>query len=161
MTESTESKVKIEGKFYPLQHQEWVKACRELTSGARDTLYYIRTTDPYSNGIELTAAAIAKELGVNRSTISRAMKELDSKGFIEMEIISAKVAVTGKGLLDVYQMQQCCTSATASAEMQQPVQKCNNRPLKPLHREGRILLRLLRLIKNFLILSQNRSERDF
>ncbi|CAD5984173.1 MarR family transcriptional regulator [Planktothrix agardhii] len=125
MTESTESKVKIEGKFYPLQHQEWVKACRELTSGARDTLYYIRTTDPYSNGIELTAAAIAKELGVNRSTISRAMKELDSKGFIEMEIISAKVAVTGKGLLDVYQMQQCCTSATASAEMQQPVQKCN------------------------------------
>ena len=77
-----------------MQHQEWVKACRELTSGARDTLYYIRTTDPYSNGIELTAAAIAKELGVNRSTISRAMKELDSKGFIEMEIISAKVAVT-------------------------------------------------------------------
>jgi len=125
MKELTESKVKIEGKFYPLQRQEWVKACRELTSSARDTLYYIRTTDPYSNGIELTAAAIAKELGVNRSTISRAMKELDSKGFIEMEIISAKVAVTGKGLLDVALVQQCCTSATASAEMQQPVQPRN------------------------------------
>ncbi|CAD5983619.1 Putative Bacterial regulatory protein (plasmid) [Planktothrix agardhii] len=36
MKELTESKVKIEGKFYPLQRQEWVKACRELTSSARD-----------------------------------------------------------------------------------------------------------------------------
>ncbi len=120
-----EQTVKIEGKFYPLQREEWVKACRELTSSARDTLYYIRTTDPYSNGIELTAAAIAKELGVNRSTVSRAMKELDTKGFIEMEIISARVSVTGKGLLDVAEMQQCCTSATTSAATQQAVQLRN------------------------------------
>ncbi|MEG4115326.1 MULTISPECIES: helix-turn-helix domain-containing protein [unclassified Microcoleus] len=117
---------KIQGKFYPLQHDEWVKVCKDLSSRARDVLYYIRTADPYSNGVEITAAAIARELDCNRSTVSRALKELDAKGYIEMEILAAKVSVTGKGLLDVAELQPRCKNATASAELQQPPQICND-----------------------------------
>ena len=117
---------KIQGKFYPLQHEEWVKVCKDLSSRARDVLYYIRTADPYSNGVEITAAAIARELDCNRSTVSRALKELDAKGYIDMEILAAKVSVTGKGLLDVAEIQPRCNSAQRVANLQQPPQICND-----------------------------------
>lgn len=113
---------KIEDKFYPLQRDEWVDACKKLSSGARDVLYYIRTADPYSNGTELTASAIAKDLGCNRSTVSRALKELDAKGYIDMEILVARVRLIGKGLLYVADLQPGCNSAEAVAKMQQGVQ---------------------------------------
>jgi hypothetical protein len=33
------TQAKIDGKFYPLQHEEWLRACRELTSAQRDVLF--------------------------------------------------------------------------------------------------------------------------
>lgn len=94
------TQAKIEGKFYPLQHQEWLRACRELTPAELKVLYYIRTADPYSNGVRLTAAAIAalepkaiaKELGVNRSTVSRTLKELVEKGFLPEEAVKQYIS---------------------------------------------------------------------
>ncbi len=117
---------KIQGKFYPLQHDEWVKACKELSPRARDILYYIRTADPYSNGIEINAAAIARELDCNRSTVSRALQELKAKDYINLEILVAKVSVTAKGLLDVADLQPRCDSAQRVANLQQPLQICND-----------------------------------
>lgn len=34
----TQNSSKIQGKFYPLQHEEWLYACRELTQAQRDVL---------------------------------------------------------------------------------------------------------------------------
>jgi hypothetical protein len=99
---------KIEGKFYPLQHQEWLRACRELTPAELKVLYYIRTADPYSNGVRLTAAAIARDLScegqtpVSRQTVSRAVKNLDKLGYIDMEPLEFHVRLCGKGIL-IYQ----------------------------------------------------------
>jgi hypothetical protein len=78
---------KISGKFYPLQHDEWIRACQELTPSRRDVLYFIRTLDPYGNGVKITAAEIARQLStpekiVHRQTISRALKELVEREFI-------------------------------------------------------------------------------
>jgi Fe2+ or Zn2+ uptake regulation protein len=92
----------IEGKFYPLQHDEWVRACQELTPSQRDVLYFIRTLDPYGNGIKITAAEIARQLStgrktVHRQTISRALKELDAKGFIDIELVEVRVKIKPKG----------------------------------------------------------------
>jgi Fe2+ or Zn2+ uptake regulation protein len=92
----------IEGKFYPLQHDEWVRACQELTPSQRDVLYYIRTLDPYGNGVKITAAEIARLLStdrkiVHRQTISRALKELDAKGFIDIELVEVRVKIKPKG----------------------------------------------------------------
>ena len=96
---------KIEGKFYPLQHEEWLRACRELTPAELKCLYYIRTSDPYSNGVRLTAAAIARDLScegqppISRQTISRAVKRLDQLGYIDMEPLEFNVKILGKGVL--------------------------------------------------------------
>ena len=114
----------IAGKFYPLQHSEWLKACKELSPTAKDVLYYIRTIDPYSDGVEITSATIARDLGVHRSTVSRALKDLERKGFIDLELIQVKVHVLAKGLLCAEQ-QPCCKNATPDAEPQQPVPECN------------------------------------
>ncbi|PSB42702.1 MarR family transcriptional regulator [Cyanosarcina cf. burmensis CCALA 770] len=97
------TQARIEGKFYPLQHQEWLRACRELTPAQRDVLYYIRTIDPHNNGVEINAAEIARQLSsperqVHRQTVSRALKELDAKGFIDLELLQVKAKVKPKGL---------------------------------------------------------------
>lgn len=105
---------KIQGKFYPLQHEEWLRACRELTPAQRDVLYYLRTLDPYSTGMEVSPARIAKDLStpekpVHRSTVGRALKALDEKGFVDMELLKVKVHVLTKGL-------HCCDQTTGCDE---------------------------------------------
>ena len=99
----TQPNSKIQGRFYPLKHEEWLKACRELTPAQRDVLYYIRTIDPYNQGIDINAAEVARQLSaperiVHRQTVSRALKELDAKGFIELELLQVRTKVKPKGL---------------------------------------------------------------
>lgn len=99
----TQPNSKIQGRFYPLQHEEWLKACRELTPAQRDILYYIRTIDPYNQGIDINAAEVARKLSaperiVHRQTVSRALKELDAKGFIDLELLQVRTKVKPKGL---------------------------------------------------------------
>jgi MarR family len=89
-------------KFYPLDRAEWLRACHELTPSERDVLYFIRTSDPYSNGIRVNSAAIARDLStpsrqVHRQTVSRALKSLVNKGFIELEILEPTFKVLGGG----------------------------------------------------------------
>ncbi len=94
---------KIQGKFYPLQREEWLYACRELTQAQLAVLYYIRTTDPYNQGIDINCAQIARLLStperiVHRQTVSRALKELDEKRFIDLELLQVKAKVKAKGI---------------------------------------------------------------
>jgi len=114
MTQNT----KIRGKFYPLQHSEWLRACQELTPSQRDLLYYIRTLDPYNNGIAINTAEIARTLSakgrnVHRQTISRALKVLDQKGFIDMEFITVNVRVQPLGLWYSQAVEGDCTEQTS------------------------------------------------
>lgn len=86
---------KIQGKFYPLQHEEWLRACRELTKAEIEVLYYIRTIDPRNYGVEINAAQIARQLSspkrqVHRQTISRALDSLALKGWIDEKYSSTK-----------------------------------------------------------------------
>lgn len=97
------TQTKIRGKFYPLQHSEWLRACHELTPTQFQVLYFIRTLDPYDNGVEINCAEIARQLStqkktVHRQTISRALKELEKKGFIDQELVQVQVKVNAKGL---------------------------------------------------------------
>ncbi|MCU0546819.1 MAG: hypothetical protein MUE44_32420 [Oscillatoriaceae cyanobacterium Prado104] len=94
---------KINGKFYPLQHAEWIKAMQNLKPAEINVLYYIRTLDPMADGVEVSAAAIARAIStpdkkVCRQTVSRALKALDAKGYIDMEILTAKVSINGGGI---------------------------------------------------------------
>ena len=77
---------------YRLTSEEWVKACRELKPSEKDVLYYLRTLDPFGdNPIDIKVREMARELNVNPSTVSRALKALDVKGWIDLEITSATV----------------------------------------------------------------------
>lgn len=78
-------------KFYPLDRAEWLRACHELTPSELNVIYFIRTLDPDGNGIRVNSAAIAQQLStpkhkVHRQTVSRALKSLVDKGFIDPNI---------------------------------------------------------------------------
>jgi hypothetical protein len=129
------TQTKIEGKFYPLKSEEWLKSIKELTHSELKILYYLRSIDPYSNGVSLSPAQIARDIStekvkVHRSTVSRALKSLDRRGFISMELIEVRVKVISQGMLsenndNVVATQQCCDHATQVVPRQQTVQPHN------------------------------------
>ncbi len=93
---------KLDEKFYPLRCEEWAEISGNLTLSELRVLYWLRTKDPYSNGININCAAIARDLSqtkpISRQTVSRAMKTLDRKDYIDLEIISANVKIRSKGV---------------------------------------------------------------
>ena len=87
-----EGQGKIRGKFYPLQNGEWLRACKELKPAERDVLYYLRTLDPFGDSeLELGVSALALALGRDKGTVSRALKALDQKGWIDLQMLKVKV----------------------------------------------------------------------
>jgi hypothetical protein len=96
---------KIQGKFYPLQKDEWLNAINNLTHSELKVLYYLRSLDPYNKGLDLSPAQIARDLStpqkpMHRSTVCRALKQLDSLGFIDMELLQVRIKVNPKGFLN-------------------------------------------------------------
>jgi Fe2+ or Zn2+ uptake regulation protein len=151
------TQTKIEGKFYPLKSEEWLKSIKELSHSELKILYYLRSIDPYSNGVSLSPAQIARDIStekvkVHRSTVSRALKSLDRRGFISMELIKVRVKVISQGMLsdnngNVVTTQQCCDHATQVVPRQQTVQPHNNWRLKVLIYLAFKPLRILRLLR--------------
>jgi hypothetical protein len=124
------------GKFYRLQSDEWLEAVKQLTHAELKILYYIRSLDPFDKGISLTPVEIAQDLyteksKMHRSTVSRALKSLDSKGFIQMELIQAQIKVNPKGFLsqtnigDVAVTQPSCAQTTTVVTPQPSVPEHN------------------------------------
>ena len=88
----TDQKTKIDGKFYPLQNEEWLKACQELKPSELKLLYHLRTLDPFGDrNVELGVTALALLLGMSKSTVSEGLKALSQKGWIDLELIKVKV----------------------------------------------------------------------
>jgi hypothetical protein len=121
---------RIQGRFYPLQSEEWLETVKQLTHSELKVLYYIRSLDPYNKGISLTPVQIASDLStdkskMHRSTVTRALKSLDNQGFIQMELLQIQIKVNPKGFLsqaeieDVAVKQPSCEQATESATTQQ------------------------------------------
>jgi DNA-binding MarR family transcriptional regulator len=138
------TQTRISGKFYPLKSEEWLDSINQLTHSELKILYYVRSLDPYNNGIEITPSQIARDLSVeknkmHRSTVGRALKSLDKKGFINMELIKIRIKVNPKGFLaepelkpepkaknnDVVATQPCCDHATNVVTTQHRVQPHN------------------------------------
>lgn len=90
---------KIQGKFYPLQHEEWLKAFKELTDTEKGVLYYLRTLDPYSNGLRVRASKIASDLEISRQSVYKAFDVLEQKGYIQREDVEYTIKIVSHGLL--------------------------------------------------------------
>jgi DNA-binding transcriptional ArsR family regulator len=101
---------------YRLTNEEWLKAVHELTESQKDVLYYLRTLDPFGDrDLDIGVREMAATLKINPSTVSRALKALDSKGYIDLEITKARVKLNSKVLRQdnsVASEQQCCVRTT-------------------------------------------------
>jgi hypothetical protein len=89
---------KIKGKFYPLQHEEWLKAFKELTDTEKGVLYYLRTLDPYSNGLRVRASKIASDLEISRQSVYKAFDVLEQKRYIQREDVEYTIKIVSHGL---------------------------------------------------------------
>jgi len=82
---------KIQGKFYPLKSSEWLDSINQLTHSELKIIHYVRSLDPYNNGIDLTYTSIVRDLSteknkMHRSTVSKALQRLERDGFIEPDL---------------------------------------------------------------------------
>ncbi len=78
----TQNKSKIQGKFYPLQHEEWLRANRELKPAEVDVLYYLKTVNRIGERISIPCSVIASDLKRDKSTVSRAILALKEKNWL-------------------------------------------------------------------------------
>lgn len=78
----TQNQLKIQGKFYPLQHEEWLRACRELNSAELDVLFYLKTANPNGEKRIIAYNTIASDLKKNKITVSRAIQALKEKNWL-------------------------------------------------------------------------------
>ena len=108
---------------YRLTSEEWLRACRELKPSEKDVLYYLRTLDPFGEReIDIGVRHIARELEVSPSTVSRALKGLDAKGWIDLEILSARVKLHSRHPVE----NEVLRTGNTVASPQQQRSPCNN-----------------------------------
>lgn len=78
--------MRVPTDFYKLTHDEWKRANQELTQTQVLVLYHLRTLDPYSDdSIEVRIDDIAQGTRLSRSSVFRAIAELNRKGWLLIE----------------------------------------------------------------------------
>lgn len=84
-------------KFYQLPAEEWLEACKVLKPAELKVLYRLRTLDPFGDRpIKFRVVDIAKDLDINKGTVSRAIQVLGAEGYINLEIVEAIATLTTK-----------------------------------------------------------------
>jgi DNA-binding FadR family transcriptional regulator len=79
-------------KFYKLENEEWRIACKFLRPTELLILYHLRTLDPFGESeIELGVSSLARELGVSKGAVSKALRSLAEKGWIDLELNNVNV----------------------------------------------------------------------
>jgi DNA-binding transcriptional ArsR family regulator len=100
----TQNSSKIQGKFYPLQHEEWLRAWNELKPAEIKILYYLRAVDPFGEKeLEFGVTALAKKLQLSKSTVSVALRKLADQGWIDLELVRVKIK------LKSVRSDECCS----------------------------------------------------
>ena len=84
-------------KFYQLEPDEWLVVCKELKPAELKILYRLRTLDPFGqHPIKFRVIDLAKDLDMNKGTVSRAVQRLADLGYINLEIVEAIATLTTK-----------------------------------------------------------------
>jgi hypothetical protein len=141
----TDDRSRIEGKFYPLQNDEWVKAWGELKPAEVQVLYHLRTLDPFGEKeLELGVSAIALRLGLSKGTVSKALKALNEKGWIDLELIKVKVKLhTHRSSAKKFPTGNTVSYRKRGFPQETQFPTGNDHRLKPSQGKARISLRLI------------------
>lgn len=86
------------GLHYRLTPEEWDKAWQELKPSEIRILYHLRLMDPFGDRhLEIGVRELARTLNIDHATVSRALKTLDAKGYIDLELLQVKARIHSKG----------------------------------------------------------------
>ena len=81
------TQTKIKGKFYPLQHEEFIKLNQHLTQSELAVYLWLKTNDPFGDKlVETSTKTIADDLKVSRRTVQRALVKLRDEKLIDLII---------------------------------------------------------------------------
>jgi len=70
---------RIQGKFYPLQHEEFIKLNKRLTQSELAVYLWLKTNDPFGDKlIEASTKQIADDLNIGRRTVQQAKVKLQN-----------------------------------------------------------------------------------
>ncbi len=88
---------KVQGKFYPLQHQEFLKLNQILTQSELAVYLWLKTNDPFGGKlIEADTQKIAEDLAISRRSVQRALVKLQQEGLVELVISQFKYRLKSK-----------------------------------------------------------------
>ena len=92
---------KIQGKFYPLQHEEFLNLNQRLTQSELAVYLWLKTNDPFGERlVEADTKEIAKDLNVSRRTIQRALVKLREEKLIDLVITKFHYRIRSKSTSD-------------------------------------------------------------
>lgn len=87
------------GLFYPLTNEELRILGDILIYSELRVLLHLRTLDPFGDRkLQLTVTQIALDLNLRKGTISKALKTLERRGYIGIEITEATIQVHSQGI---------------------------------------------------------------
>ncbi|PSM49143.1 hypothetical protein C7Y66_11010 [Chroococcidiopsis sp. CCALA 051] len=90
---TSEQKVTKKPLFYPLTHEE-VLDLKDLTGVEIKVFLYVRTLDPFGDrNLEYSVTAVAEDLGLSKGAVSKAIKSLDAKGLVHVELTRVKIRI--------------------------------------------------------------------
>ncbi len=85
--------------YYPINNNEWVRLVRELRPSQIAILMYLRTLAPFQGQtLSIGIREIAAVLGFNPSTVSRGLKILGRKSFINLELVKVHIQIKMRSL---------------------------------------------------------------
>jgi len=80
---------------YRLTLEEWCQSAKRLKPAELKVLYYLRTLDPFGDRwLDVQVTGIASDLGMNKGTVSRALRVLADGGDLYLEIQAARVRLS-------------------------------------------------------------------
>lgn len=95
----------------------------DLRPAELKVLYHLRTLDPFGDReLDIGVREMARTLNMSHSTVSRALKVLDAKGYIELELlkVNAKVVSTGTTGVSTHQERSVGTIDDREAPLDDP-----------------------------------------
>lgn len=82
---------------YRLTNEEWLQMGKDLNKSELLVLFHLRTLDPFGDRhLELRVIDIAESTGLRKGTVSKALKVLNSKSYISMEIVAVKIRLNSR-----------------------------------------------------------------